>query len=325
MDALSTPQKTRRSRWTRDAVLKPSGAAIAVYPTERDIEVFKVLDRFGLLPSDYIHAFVGGNVKALSRRLGVLSRKPNLYLLRPPQQRHHFAANHRPLVYQLDDRGIHELRARGVSLAPKARVRNFNHQVTVAQIMALIELGARQHPHVTLITWDDMLANERTPLETRLTGRVSMRVSFDFNSQYQTTDICADGRPFGIARIVGGARTYLFFPGIEADCATEPLDATDAARSSIARKFAGYLRILEDGIHRTHFGFPNLFVPFLTSTERRMDSMMTLLARATGGQGSKSILFRVFSPFMSGATLPTHSLFDEPWARVGHPPLYLHR
>ena len=47
----------------------PSSAAterrVAVYPTERDIEIFKLLVRFRYLPSDYIHAFVGGNVKRL--------------------------------------------------------------------------------------------------------------------------------------------------------------------------------------------------------------------------------------------------------------------
>ena len=56
---------------------------MGVYPTERDIEIFKLLVRFRYLPSDYIHAFVGGNEKALSRRLNLLARKPNLYLARP--------------------------------------------------------------------------------------------------------------------------------------------------------------------------------------------------------------------------------------------------
>ena len=61
----------------------PSSAAdgaVAVYPTERDLDIFKLLVRFRYLPSDYIHAFVGGNEKALSHRLNLLSRKPNLYL-----------------------------------------------------------------------------------------------------------------------------------------------------------------------------------------------------------------------------------------------------
>jgi hypothetical protein len=32
-----------------------------VYPTDRDVEIFKLFRRYRYLPSDYIHAFVGGN------------------------------------------------------------------------------------------------------------------------------------------------------------------------------------------------------------------------------------------------------------------------
>ena len=52
------------------------GSALAVYPTERDIEIFKLLVRYRYLPSDYIHAFIGGNEKALVHRLNFSARKP---------------------------------------------------------------------------------------------------------------------------------------------------------------------------------------------------------------------------------------------------------
>ena len=78
MDA-ETYTLRRNSRWTRDPVVD-EGQAIVAYPTERDIEIFKLLARYRYLPSDYIHAFIGGNAKALTRRLNLFSRKPNLYL-----------------------------------------------------------------------------------------------------------------------------------------------------------------------------------------------------------------------------------------------------
>ena len=40
----------------------------------------------------------------MNRRLNLLSRKPNLYLARPHQQRDCASANHRPLIYELDER-----------------------------------------------------------------------------------------------------------------------------------------------------------------------------------------------------------------------------
>ncbi len=96
-------------------------------------------------------------------------------------------------------------------------------------------------------------------------------------SERRTDDVIRRCPPFGLERTIDGARSYLFFPGIEADCGTEPIDASDSDRSSIAKKFAAYMAIAEQGIHRSHFGFPNFFVPFITTTTARLRRMMELL------------------------------------------------
>jgi hypothetical protein len=141
------------------------------------------------------------------------------------------------------------------------------------------------------------------------------------------SDIIADARPFGLERTIDDKRSYLFFPGIEADCGTEPIDAGDPDRSSIAKKFAAYLAIVEQGVHRSHFGFPNFFVPFITTSGARMRSMMELLDRLTARQGSKILLFKTFPSFTSAEKppAPTGHMLSEPWQRVGYPPLSLDR
>jgi Replication-relaxation len=168
----------RVSRWTRDPVIS-DGQPVVVYPTERDIEIFKLLTRYRYLPSDYIHAFVGGSLDALSRRLNLLSRKPNLYLARPHQQRDNANANYRRLVYELDERGSRVLRERGLSFLAKSYHRNFAHELMVAQVMASFELGAREQPNVKLISWSEILASENTPRATResTTPKLSLRLS----------------------------------------------------------------------------------------------------------------------------------------------------
>lgn len=123
----------RNSRWTRDPIVD-EGKALVAYPTERDIEIFNLLARHRYLPSDYIHAFLAGNAKALCRRLNLLSRNPNVYLARPPQQRQSASANHRPLIYELDDRAIRLLRERGAILPQRSYHRNFAHELMVALI-----------------------------------------------------------------------------------------------------------------------------------------------------------------------------------------------
>jgi hypothetical protein len=324
MDAVAG-QSVRNSRWTREPVTE-HGRAVVVYPTERDVEIFALLSRYRYLPSDYIHAFVGGSMSALSRRLNYLSRKPNLYLARPHQQRETADANYRHLIYELDERGSRVLKERGLPFLPKSYHRNFAHELMVAQIMASFELGTRERASVRLISWPEILANPTTPEATRQSPTAaSIPVTFSAHGERHSMHVNADGRPFGLARMIDGARTYLFFPGIEADCGTEPVEAASFERSSIAKKFAAYIAIAEQGIYRSHFGFPNFLVPLVAPTKVRMESMMTLLQRMTGGRGSKMFLFKAFPVLASVEKAPKAGghMLTEPWQRAGFEPFDL--
>lgn len=326
MDATLNIQK-RNSRWSRDPVIGDDGKPLVAYPTERDLAIFALLARFRYLPADYLHAFVGGSEKALAHRLNLLSRRPNLYLARPIQQRQRADANHRPLIYELDDRGFELLAQRGPVLAPKNYHRNFAHELMVAQIVASIELGVREGKDIRLISWAAILASEKLPKDTRDSLRpTSVRVTYSLGGQSRTDEIMADAKPFGLERVIEGKRSYLFFPGIEADCGTEPIEARDFERSSILRKTHAYLAIADQGIYRSHFGFPNFFIPFITTSERRMRSMMELIERLTAGRGSKLFLFKTFPSFTSAQRAAANGgMLTEPWERVGFPSLSLDR
>ena len=174
----------------------------------------------------------------------------------------------------------------------------------------------------------EILAHETTPIATReAAAPATIRVSYAFLGGRRSDEITADARPFGLERTIDGKRNYLFFPGIEADCGTEPVDASDPDRSSIGKKFAAYMAIAEQGIHRSHFGFPNFFVPFITTSAARLTSMMTLFGRQTGGRGSKILLFKTFPSFTSPERprAPSGNMLTEPWQRVGFPRLSLDR
>jgi hypothetical protein len=327
MDATTVNTRTRNSRWSRDPVVGRDGAVV-VYPTERDVGVFKLLARFRYLPSDYIHAFVGGNEKALSHRLNLLSRKPNLYLARPPQQRQCADANYRPLIYEIDERGVRVLRERGLAVSPRSYRQHFAHELMIAQITASIELGTRENSAVRLIHWREILVNANTPAALRDAAiPAAIGVSYSLRGQSRTEQVIADAQPFGLERLIDGKLSYLFFPGIEADCGTEPIDAGDPERASIGKKFCAYLAVAEQGLHRSHFGFPNFFVPFITTSSARMRSMMELLARLTDGSGSKILLFKTFPSFTAAERPPAPSghMLTEPWQRVGFPPFSLDR
>jgi len=306
----------RNSRWTRDPTRAPRKTA---YLSAHDIAIFSALARYRYLPADYIHAFVGGNFKHVIHRLNVLSREPNLFLNRPPQQRANADANRRRLIYELDQRGVHLLQQHAGELVQRTRPpANFAHELMACQILASFDFGARERA-VRLINWSDILTSESLPEQTR---RSPKPCSIPVRFESATVTIAADGHPFGIARRDDRGSAYFFCPGIEADCGTEPIETSDFERSSIFKKFTLYLAAQEQGLHRTHFGFPNLYVPFVTTNAARLASMMRLLERITRGAGTRFILFKTFPAFTSfeKPLPPTGHMLTEDWQRVGYSP-----
>jgi len=311
----------RNSRWDTAPVRDGRDAPRVACITARDIErIFMPLMRYRYLPVDYVHALGGGGLEYLVNRLNLLSRTPNLYVRRPLEQRANAAANYRPLVYELASRGWTLMQERGFERRQVRPPASFAHELMTCQIMASFELGARAHG-AQLITWDDILQSKNLPEATRQSPKPwHIPITLAMGGERISTHVTADGTPFGIRRERDGHPSYFFCPGIEADCGTEPIDASDFARSSIYKKFALYLAIEAQGIYRSHFGFPNLYVPFVTTTKARMKSMMALLERMTKGAGSKAILFRTFPTTISvEKSPPSGRMLEDGWERVSHP------
>jgi hypothetical protein len=315
--------KRRNSRWDDAPVLDGRGKPKVAAITKRDVErILMPLARHRYLPVDYIHALAGGSLDALGNRLSLLSRRPNLYVTRSHQQRDSAAANHRYLVYELAEKGARTLQEHGIG-SPRARApASFAHELMVCQVMASFEIGAGE-AGVRLITWNDILNSEHLPEATRSSPKPhDIPVSITLNDRRLDTHVVADAPSFGIARPRGNQTRFFLCLGIEADCATEPVDASDFARSSIAKKLALYLTIDAQGIHRSHYGFPNFYLPFITTNTARLASMMNLLERMTRGAGSKLLLFKTLPLFTSFEKPPPPSgrMLTEDWQRVGYPP-----
>jgi hypothetical protein len=320
------PRK-RNSRWGDAPVLDKQGQSKIAVVTERDIErIFMPLARYRYLPADYLYVLGGGSLDYLVNRLALLARRPNCYVARPQQQRANASANCRPQIYELAEKGIRVMDERGHMLQRSRTPTNFAHELMTCQLMASFELGCRDTGN-RLITWSDILESQNLPDATRRSLKpYHIPVTVTIDGAPASTHVVADGAPFGIGRSVNGESAYFFCPGIEADCGTEPIDASDFQRSSLFKKFVLYLEVEAQGIHLSHFGFPNLYVPIVTTNAARLSSMMRLLERITGGAGSKSILFNTFPAFTSPGKLPALSghMLTEDWQRVGHPPFNFH-
>ena len=95
----------------------------------------------------------------------------------------------------------------------------------------------------------------------------------------------------------------------EADCGTEPIDTADSERSAIRNKFAAYLTALEQDMPRRHFGATTFMVPFITTTEPRMRSMLALLEGLRAGPLARRFLFK---------HIPSFTSFEKPAPATGH-------
>src|SRR6185312_5424771 len=163
---MQTQQRRSRMRRTR------TGKRIEL--TTRDIEMFKLLDRYRYLRSTFIHAFVGGRSKTRCKeRLGHLYHEGG-YLDRPQQQWQFANSRHMPVVYDNAEgatRVLHECgvlndgheTAHGCNGAGPHR--QFPHALMICEILASIELSARADPNLRFISWREILA--KAPEHTR--------------------------------------------------------------------------------------------------------------------------------------------------------------
>ncbi len=306
----------RRSRMRRTR----TGKRIEL--TARDVEIFKLLERYRYLRSTFIHAFVGGASETrFKERLGHLYHEGG-YLDRPQQQWQFANSRYMPVTYENTDAARQVLHQGGILDAGfgSALVRNgaganrqFAHSLMICEILASIELGARGGPGVRFVSWREILA--KAPESTR-TASYPLRIpSPEGNGGYLIPDAV-----FGLEYTVNGKKGYRFF-ALEADRATMPVFRSNPGQTSYLKKMLAYREIIACQIHKSHFGIPNLLVLTVTTNERHMEQIMKAFGEMGGG--SAAFLFKTSDAIGSFdmAPSPMPALLTAPWLRVGFPPL----
>ena len=144
--------------------------------TERDLEVFRLLQRYRYLRTRQIWALLpedcrGKSYKRFVERLGHLFNA--CYLARPDAQKRHANFYYADSIHELDERGrrlladrdiqepFYDLVARGRHGANK----EFAHALMVIDSLCAIELGLRRDPDVSLAPWGAVM--EKVPPATR--------------------------------------------------------------------------------------------------------------------------------------------------------------
>jgi hypothetical protein len=315
----------RRSRMRRIS----SGKRIEL--TERDIELFKLLNRYHFLRSNFLYAFLGGNSETrFKERLGHLYHDGR-YINRPEHQWQFANCRYMPVIYELDEKGEQVLRERGLNhsdspLLKKGRMgayRQFAHQLMICECMASVELGVRQDPSLRFISWQEIIA--KAPESTRKLDNpfaipVSISHTFPRTGAMQRADIkiVPDGL-FGLEYTREGSKAYRFF-AMEADRNTQPVTRSDLQQTSYLRKILAYRQLSAQGIYKSHLGLPNLLVLTVTTNEPHMTHIMSLVRELAHEGKSKLFLFKTMSSLgdFKKAPAPTTHLLADPWQRVGY-------
>jgi hypothetical protein len=322
----------RRSRMHRVS----SGKRIEL--TERDIELFKLLNRYHFLRSNFLYAFLGGNSETrFKERLGDLYHDGR-YINRPEQQWQFANCRHMPVVYELDGAGEQVLCDRGAMrndspLLKKGRMgayRQFAHELMICDCMASIELGVRQDHRLRFISWQEIVAKapERTcNLDNPFAIPVSISHTFASTGATQRADIkiVPDGL-FGLEYTCDGQKTYRFF-ALEADRNTLPVMRSNLHQSSYLRKILTYRQIAAQNIYKSHLGLPILLVLTVATNELHLTNIMSLVKELAHEGKSRFFLFKTKSSVgdYQKAPEPTAHILTAPWQRVGYEPFRIDR
>lgn len=308
----------RRSRFHR----RPLG--LSLHLTQRDVDVFLLLNRYRYLRAKHIHAFIGGDYVALSKRLGTLYHEGD-YLGRPEQQWQAVNARYMPAVYELGALGERVLRERGyVVTEHRAEARQFRHELMVCDVLASVELGCRADPTLRFVPWPEICESPKFPQKTRdardpVELPAAISYTFDRGATRHATKSLIPDAVFGIEyKDVG----YRFF-ALEADRNHEPVFRNNLEQTSYLRKFLQYQAIFKDAAYKTTWGVPNLLVLNVTINAEHCRNIIRLFSELTEGKGAGYFLFKT-TPSLGSyerAPKPDADMLAGPWERLGHPPI----
>lgn len=268
----------------------------ALFLSARDLEIMRLLDPehgYRYLPSNWVHAFVGGDQLRVAKRLGRLSRAPHNYLERRQDWYKH-------PVYERTPKADIELGEK------RLRDRDpFAHRLLEDLVQASIALALAADPAARLVDWPHLAGSGKVPvatLDSKQPHAIPLRQG----------KLVPDGKPFAITR----NGRWLFVLGKEIDRGTEPLSA-GYARRTIKEKLEHYRECFEDRRFTTHYGFPNSIVLFVTVSPVRMASMMELSRTVIGP--CTWLLFAHTKDWANEPHFPTPGDLLGPCQRVGHP------
>jgi hypothetical protein len=256
--------------------------------TPRDIEIFKLLNRYRYLRRTFIHALLAAPSEQGRLRHRIYALAAAKYLSEPEQQKRSANYRYTPRVYELGPKGKQALQEYNIPLVEwKASVNEFWHQLMISDLVASVEISCK---------WRGL------PFQTRW-------------------DVL-DQKPFHLSSAHGNVRPDELFSINGTHFVLEADRGTESNITRWGEKIDKYGDVLKTRAYQTEWGVPSLIVLNLFISPTKAENVRTYISDRLGKK-SRSLCFLGMRSLGSYdiAPKPILSILDDSWHRAGHEPL----
>lgn len=302
---------TIRTRYTGDMFgvaqrpmkrLTPAADPLPFHLQPRDLEIVRVVHRYGFATTDQVVRHVGGARRGVANRLKllfdhkILGRPKHQYLL----LRAFHSLGNPGLVYTVRTQGVRLLAQHGdaVEVAANWSNRNeqvvpftLNHEVDVAETMLAFELACRAaEPDIELIDQDRLL--RQFPASTRASAKpfaCAQTVTLSDRMQPLLLTTLPD-RLFSLAYADGTRHNF----ALERDRGTMSIGSKRTrliGKASIRKKLLGYWSLWKAGLHEQRWGFQRFRLLTVTTSEKRIANMLQCQREVTNNSAAGLFLY----------------------------------
>lgn len=310
-----------QSRFSTKATTKEGKPLGRKLISRNDFEQIKPLAPYPHLTLDFIAALSGFSRGTLAHKYRELKREHRGYVAIAEYQTTNYQMfMSSTLAYSLTEKGKELMHDRGIDVHSNEFSGPFHHQLFASQLRASFDIAAREIETVRITSWRALRNDPRIPKQTRESDKPHyIPLPKSIHGNHSSKHLIPDCYPFIVHT---GEKAYPIL-GIEADCGTETV------KTKIRTKIAAYLYILKHQIYKDLYGFPGVYVPFITNSQTRAHNFLEEIEEATKNDTKLRQFFLV-----KHASAPsdfdrkpeaTGHMVTEPWLRVAQQPLYLHR
>ncbi len=306
------PTTTQPATAVRNRRFERADEAPAFQLTERDAEIILAIWRNRFLNSRQIQALVSGSSDKILRRLNGLFHAG--YIDRPRAQIDYYSTvGSAPMVYAISDRGARLLNERYGAALPDADWQHKNrsvgrpfieHTIAIAETHSALTVGCRARPEIELIDAKTLIA--AFPKPPLLPDR-----AFIWKTEVRRNDVIepVSVNPdyvFALRSPTISRRCYL----VECDRGSMPVERATFKRTSIVRKFAGYIEGYNAKLHERQFGWKAFRILFITNTPERAEHMRAALCNLTRATNVRQLFYFTDANALAASDVLAHGWID---------------